>query len=570
MAIMVLAFAIIGSARYLHRIEHPARVSDIAYLVILTFTANLPSVPSGGGYPWELEIARFCAPLLIAYATILLALVVFRQKFDETRARRSRDHIVVCGLGEVGQSVIASLGDHRRKLVVIDRSPLEEAVREARSLGALVLIGDARDGLVLQRAAVGRAENIVLVCGPDDVNGDVLVAIQQFLASSQVRKPSIQVNLRSLELAEQLARHDLRFGPSAECPVDYSCLVEVGARRMLSRHPPGPDVASWPELVLVGDGPFVEALVLQVARVRARADGSEALEVAIVGTSADHLISQLESRHPELQNVLALSVETGPVLVTGVRNRLKSSPESAVYVCLEDSDQSLTLALKLQLEDRPPCKIVVESMRNLTWLGSLQGRAFGSPTVENFGILDEVCDPETLLGGSTEELARAIHEAFVAEQRAAQSRGPINTPESSLVPWSELSSELRQQNREQAKDIVQKLNAVGARVVPMLTVRPQPVEFSADDVELMAHMEHDRWTAQKTIDGWKYGPRSEEKKTHPSLIHYDKLDESEKDKDRDTVRQIPNILATVGIDVVRSGDAHESQTITRGKAPGAV
>jgi len=92
----------------------------------------------------------------------------------------------------------------------------------------------------------------------------------------------------------------------------------------------------------------------------------------------------------------------------------------------------------------------------------------------------------------------------------------------------------------------------------MLTVQQQPIEFSADEIELMAGMEHERWIAQKKSDGWTYGPRSEDRKMHPSLIPYNELEESEKNKDRVAVREIPNLLAAVGIDVVWSGGARET------------
>jgi len=43
---------------------------------------------------------------------------------------------------------------------------------------------------------------------------------------------------------------------------------------------------------------------------------------------------------------------------------------------------------------------------------------------------------------------------------------------------------------------------------------------------------HKRWMEQKEKDGWKYGPEKDvEAKTHPCMVDYDDLPESQKVKD---------------------------------------
>ena len=72
---------------------------------------------------------------------------------------------------------------------------------------------------------------------------------------------------------------------------------------------------------------------------------------------------------------------------------------------------------------------------------------------------------------------------------------------------------------------------------------PQPIETSAIRlpeelnllVEQMAKNVHDVWAARRIADGWTYGEkRDDEKKTHPCLVAYEELPESEKAYDRDT------------------------------------
>jgi ryanodine receptor 2 len=56
--------------------------------------------------------------------------------------------------------------------------------------------------------------------------------------------------------------------------------------------------------------------------------------------------------------------------------------------------------------------------------------------------------------------------------------------------------------------------------------------------ERLAANTHDVWARQRIADGWRYGPtRDDAKKTHPSLVPYDELPESEKEYDRRTSRE---------------------------------
>lgn len=53
--------------------------------------------------------------------------------------------------------------------------------------------------------------------------------------------------------------------------------------------------------------------------------------------------------------------------------------------------------------------------------------------------------------------------------------------------------------------------------------------------ETLAESVHDAWAAGRLAEGWRYGEVLDEKRrTHPSLIPYAQLSESEKDYDRRT------------------------------------
>jgi hypothetical protein len=67
-----------------------------------------------------------------------------------------------------------------------------------------------------------------------------------------------------------------------------------------------------------------------------------------------------------------------------------------------------------------------------------------------------------------------------------------------------------------------------------------------DLVEMLSLNNHDVWAQQRIMEGWQFGDvRDDQRKTHPDLVPYEQLIESEKEYDRRTVvMTIKAILAS--------------------------
>ena len=150
-----------------------------------------------------------------------------------------------------------------------------------------------------------------------------------------------------------------------------------------------------------------------------------------------------------------------------------------------------------------------------------------------------------------DQIARAIHERYLAEQmRNGVSLG--STP--AMTSWDTLDENKREANRAQARDIEEKLAKIGCRVGRGLVTRK--FAFAAQELETLARDEQVRWTAQRKAAGWAYGSRRDDvAKVHPCLVSWDELAETERDKDRDAVRNIPAVLAAAGLRVIRRRSA---------------
>lgn len=93
--------------------------------------------------------------------------------------------------------------------------------------------------------------------------------------------------------------------------------------------------------------------------------------------------------------------------------------------------------------------------------------------------------------------------------------------------------------------------------------QPDPIATEAVDlpaglselVEQLAESVHDTWAARRLADGWVWGPkRDDDAKTHPSLVPYAELSESEKEYDRGTVVETIKGMLALGYEVSRPAD----------------
>ena len=80
-----------------------------------------------------------------------------------------------------------------------------------------------------------------------------------------------------------------------------------------------------------------------------------------------------------------------------------------------------------------------------------------------------------------------------------------------------------------------------------------PAELDAL-VERLAENNHDHWARQRIDAGWSYGlQRDDARKTHPDLLPYAEISESEKEYDRTSVVETLRVILTLGYQIVPSG-----------------
>lgn len=140
-----------------------------------------------------------------------------------------------------------------------------------------------------------------------------------------------------------------------------------------------------------------------------------------------------------------------------------------------------------------------------------------------------------------DRLARAAHRSYVQTMRA---RGQSAAALPAMRAWEELPENFRAANFAQAADIENKLRALGYELTETSGLRPADIEITGGQLEKLARAEHQRWMEERLSQGWTQAPvRDDTLRRHPLLVPWEQLGESEREKDRDAIRNLPQLVA---------------------------
>ena len=561
LGIVALVLGWIGFDLNMAAHNEPGSFLDKLYITIWLFAGRTGAVAPP--VPWQLEVARYLAPAVAAYATLTATTALLGEKLSSLRARRFSDHAVVCGLGRLGSLAARNLRAAGFDVVAIESNPQSGAIGECREQGVIVFVGDATDPTLLRQARIEKARYLLALTGDDGLNLKIEMEAGEFVEGRRRSPLTCFVHLVDSQLAGVLRQVGAAsYGGTIR--LEAFNAAERGAPALLRERPAfddrGATALGPPHIVILGLGEMGRSLIVHAERAwrSIPSQRGRRFKVTVVDSRADVHVAALNERLPGLKAVCDLVA--CPVDLDSAEferadflfGRRHTCDVTGVYVCLGDDAIGLSAALHLRrrLGDRKvPIAVRTTQEGGVASLfsGSDGRAAYGD--LEIFNLPELVCRPDVLLGGQNEVLARAIHERYVQRERE-NGRAPAENP--SMVEWDDLPESLRESNLHQAADICRKLQAVGADIEPLTDWDAPPPEFSATDMELLARMEHERWQAEREAGGWKLAAeKNEARKQTPYLVPYDDLPEDVKEYDRAAVRGIPAFLAEVGLSVVR-------------------
>jgi len=340
--------------------------------------------------------------------------------------------------------------------------------------------------------------------------------------------------------------------------LEFFNILDIGVRTLLKQYPPYNDLHTDPHILVVGLGDVGENLIVQIAR-KWRSTHKELVEpgkrlcITLIDKDAESKKVSMCLRYPQLENIcefvaLQSDVRSSEFYQCKLLLESRDCDITSVYICLNEDYPGLPVALMLRKLLRGENNhIIVQTSQDSGMVTLLEGGGFKN--IHVFGLLDRACGPELVLRGIREVLAHAIHEEYLTHQKkTAQdfSKNPSN------VPWEELPEGLKESNRLQADHIGVKLKAIDCSIAPLTDWDAIYFEFSTEEIELMAEMEHERWIEERLSDRWKFGSTKDlEGKISPYLVPWNQLSDEIKEYDRVFIRKLPAFLYESGFQIYR-------------------
>lgn len=182
----------------------------------------------------------------------------------------------------------------------------------------------------------------------------------------------------------------------------------------------------------------------------------------------------------------------------------------------------------------------------INYLIPLQLKKIGYEVIRH----EEVAEINMLM---VKKLARAIHSGYLNEIRNQGIRAnhffytPEDYPNKYSSDFDDLPEEIKNSNLDNATHIPTKMLSIAYKIRQVEKgYKPFALHLDEAEIETMAVVEHLRWSWEKRLNGWILGRVKDNlKKTHPALIPYQELNESEKEKDRQLVKLIPALLQDI-------------------------
>jgi voltage-gated potassium channel len=110
---------------------------------------------------------------------------VFKRRNMEKRIDKMRNHYIVCGIGMVGLYIVRELHETKRPQLVIDTDPGKFDLLKMRAIDVPVLLGDATENELLEKAGIREARGLFATTNSD--NDNIVIALTAKQLNPQLR-----------------------------------------------------------------------------------------------------------------------------------------------------------------------------------------------------------------------------------------------------------------------------------------------------------------------------------------------------------------------------------------------
>jgi len=546
--------------------SHAARLGldagDVVYRTIAALFFGGPyDTASLWESDWRLSVARLSGLLAFVIAASKAAMVLLSSHWVRRRAQRRSGHRVLVGDDALVER-IARMALARGETVHRFCAPMGSSSDDTPGL---FVVPGSWDLEQAKRYGLTRAASVIVSMRDEVATMAIARTIRGEVGEDEV---PVRINIRSPWLVRRIGEQEKVIG------IGLFSEARLGVRRIQRRHPPYLVARNLGHgrlhVVVVGFGLHGEAVMIETL-LSSLVSYLDRPLLTIVDPNATAIRCDLAMKYPEIDK----SVDIVPVdgTVQGGGGALSEEalhaianpyPVTFAYICLPDDSVGLSAGLALQglaLRagwTRGPIFVRLRAS------GAILQADPGTGSLEpaqllGFGETEEVVAEIGAFGDEVDRLARLFHDGY---REVAVGEGAAK------VDWGDLTEDYRDSNRRLVLHMPAMVSSAGFDIEPWV----RAIHANPDDPplpsagrhvaepsrqETLAVLEHERWMADRRLNGWSYGAtRDNELRKHPDLVPFAELCEPSKSYDLKMIEMLARCL-----------EAAEDERAGRARAP---
>lgn len=535
-----------------------ASFGDILYKTLQLIALNDNTIEFNSAN-WQLEFSRVALPGTVAWFVIEGIVLTLVRQFNLFRLTRLKDHYIICGLGSKG-SVIAnelinsSEGKRKKKVVALD---IDESIDEKnehisalKEAGVIVFVANALDYEWLEKLKPGKAKQIFVMTGNDEINLAIaekvstLVELSQRGKSTTSHAAQVITNIHS-PFIWKLTKYNMPKRKDSDTVNVYDLNARIALNEIISTEELKRKTTV--KVSIFGFGWLVQSLVLNLSRQVYM----KGLVINVIDGAAKNHEKEFFRQYPFLSPNTHQEFYLGERIFPQINfyeREIKQLQyeemkqhigDDVIFFGLDDDLLEIELAMQIRQMQRTGG---YESGKNIVYISkstSLVDQFTNTHT--NLGIkilyLHEGIRPLTQDHEEIEQEARKAHEQYMKTTGDARK-------------YEDLSLIYQDDNKAQTDFWKNYTTWYGM----------DDQDLRSLNIEELAALEHKRWVSYRVLSGEQFGcaegcrgqcknglvtkneseggcKKVESKNLHPCLVPYEMLCDFHKESDRNVVRR---------------------------------
>lgn len=562
--IIAFILALIGYSSYFYDNQIDRNTLDIIFYSIKIFGFDIID-NYASPLPFSLEVARWLAPGVLIYFVVNGLIYLFWRQLKIFGVRFYKNHIVISGINKNSVYLIDNLIQKKEKVVVVSKSISESEKAAIEEIDGTVFIGNIDNREVLEKISAEKAKCFVFLEEDDEKNISSALSVSKILSSTQTTQ-YLYTHISDFLIMKELNSMNYFENPENRSLADINnglrifSVNERTARVIFNKSAPDifrPMTQKSDNVIhaaLFGNDELAKCLVIHFARM-CHYPNFKNIDLTIFCEN-DKFLVQLQNHFPQLNKLINLkTVVIEPEIPDNrqIAELYNNSPFDVIYLACENDRHTVRILHSLT-------KIIfgkkVNTVVTIKNPDGILGKWYppvnlGDLIIHKYNVTSENYTADSIIAGKIDKLAQIIHNDYYSKIKAD---GHLNPAKESHREWDYLPEEYKNKNRLQADHIWVKLRSINAKAVFSLKETEEyNFENDSEIVETLSKMEHNRWATQMILNGWKYGTvRDDKKKNHPDLIPYADLPEEVKQKSRDIILNIRNLLKQMELKIIKN------------------